>query len=237
MATRTKNTPTSAKKQPKEMEAARVDRVLGFSKTSSKLQSLLSEHVCALFCLYGVTGVKSELMMDFMYDIMFLDKVTKPHFRQFQHHWPHRHSKGGEHLEFWSAFRLWIRDVIDKMRLQNHQFFSLYPQDDESDAEDIEPDDEGIPHWPLKCWPPEQGSVLPAKPVCIRATMGTAFEGPSTLCKVAVDSVFCYCIINPKKVADHSWFPKVSDDFEPYLDEESWFIGVHKERLTMSHLF
>jgi hypothetical protein len=43
------------------------------------------------------------------------------HFGQFQHMWDRRESNQEPFLEWWTQFKAWIRDCIDKVRASNNK--------------------------------------------------------------------------------------------------------------------
>jgi len=99
-----------------KMPTSVINRSLSLDRDCIK--GFISEHIRGLIQIYNVCGVKDERAWDLFYDIIFLDPVTTHHFSQFQLMWPHRRSRSSPFREWWSVFRSYMGQILDKTRHQ-----------------------------------------------------------------------------------------------------------------------
>jgi hypothetical protein len=88
----------------------------GFAK------SIMAEQVRAMIRMYGMGGVKDGATDQLFYEILFLDPLTTQHFGRFQPMWEHCTSTQPPFLEWWTQFRAFFRDCLDKMRAFNNRY-------------------------------------------------------------------------------------------------------------------
>ena len=83
---------------------------------TSRARSFYAEHIRSLIRLYCLHGIKKGDATSLIHDILFTDPTCAKHFAQFQGEWNHRHEREGQHAEWWSSFRAFLRDCFDKTR-------------------------------------------------------------------------------------------------------------------------
>jgi hypothetical protein len=85
-------------------------------------KSLMAEHLRAMIRMYGIGGIKDGAIEQLFYEILFLDPLTTRHFGRFQGMWEHRASAAQPYLEWWTQFRAFVRDCLDKTRVANNRY-------------------------------------------------------------------------------------------------------------------
>jgi hypothetical protein len=85
-------------------------------------KSVLSEHIRAMIRMYGIGGIKDGATEQLFYEILFLDPLTTRHFGRFQRMWEQHNSTAQPYLEWWTQFRAFLRDCLDKTRAGNNRY-------------------------------------------------------------------------------------------------------------------
>jgi hypothetical protein len=71
--------------------------------------------------MYAISGMMDIRAWDLIYDILFLDPITTPHFAQFQWLWRHRLENSGDNFQWWNLFKGFLGGCFGKTQEQmNH---------------------------------------------------------------------------------------------------------------------
>lgn len=119
----------AANMPPKKLAAAqsKTDTIKEQLQLEGFSKAFIAEHIRALIRIYAIRGIKDPYATDLSYDIMFMDPTTSPHFHRFRDMWRFRLSKSSPFVEWWSAFRAFLRDCFDKTRVQMNRFANENP--------------------------------------------------------------------------------------------------------------
>jgi len=84
-------------------------------------KAFLAEHILGLIRMYAISGMGDIRAWDLIYDILFLDPITTPHFAQFQWLWSHRRENSGDNFQWWNLFKGFFGGCLGKTQEQmNH---------------------------------------------------------------------------------------------------------------------